>query len=80
MKITPLLTSLLLALSLTGAAHAKVHTAPAAPNAAATIEAEKCVPNAASSCMTDDGWRKLGCAFRAVAQGVAISNIRALCY
>ncbi|MEV4778550.1 PEP-CTERM sorting domain-containing protein [Burkholderia sp. LMU1-1-1.1] len=54
MKITPLLTSLLLALSLTGAAHAKVHTAPAAPNAAATIEAEKCVPNAASSCMTDD--------------------------
>jgi hypothetical protein len=30
--------------------------------------------------LTDDGWRKLGCAFRAVAQGVAISNIRALCY
>lgn len=30
--------------------------------------------------LTDDGWRKLGCAFRAVAQGVAISNIRSLCY
>jgi hypothetical protein len=58
MKITSLLTSLLVALSLTGAAHAKVHNAPAAPNvapnAAATIEAEKCVPNAASSCITAD--------------------------
>lgn len=30
--------------------------------------------------LTDDGWRKLGCVFRAVAQGVAISNIRSLCY
>jgi hypothetical protein len=54
MKITSLLTSLLVALSLTGTAHAKVHTAPAAPNAAATIDAEKCVPNAASSCMSAD--------------------------
>jgi len=51
MKITPLLTSLLIALSLTGAAHAKVAAAPVAPIAPATIEAEKCVPNAASSCM-----------------------------
>ncbi|SEO22419.1 hypothetical protein SAMN05428959_105459 [Duganella sp. CF517] len=30
--------------------------------------------------LTDDGWRKLGCVFRAIAQGVAISNIRSLCY
>lgn len=54
MKITPLVTSLLFALSLTGAAHAKVDAAPAAPIAHATIEAEKCVPNAATSCMTAD--------------------------
>jgi hypothetical protein len=54
MKITPLLTSLLFALSLTGAAQAKVNAAPVAPIAPATIDAEKCVPNAASSCMTAD--------------------------
>lgn len=30
--------------------------------------------------LTDDGWRRLGCAFRAIAQGVAISSIRSLCY
>ncbi|USX21818.1 PEP-CTERM sorting domain-containing protein [Oxalobacteraceae bacterium OTU3REALA1] len=54
MKITPLLTSLLFALSLTGTAHAKVDAAPAAPIAPATIEAEKCVPNAASSCLSAD--------------------------
>ncbi|SEO22405.1 PEP-CTERM protein-sorting domain-containing protein [Duganella sp. CF517] len=54
MKITPLITSLLFALSLTGAAHAKVDAKPAAPIAPATIDAEKCVPNAASSCLTAD--------------------------
>ena len=54
MKTTPLVTSLLFALSLTGTAHAKVDAAPAAPIAHATIEAEKCVPNAATSCMTAD--------------------------
>lgn len=30
--------------------------------------------------LTEDGWHKLGCAFRAIAHGIAISNIRALCY
>lgn len=30
--------------------------------------------------LTDDGWHKLGCVFRAIAQGIAISNIRAVCY
>ena len=54
MKITPLLTSLLFALSLTGTAHAKVDAAPVASNAPATIDAEKCVPNAASSCVGAD--------------------------
>ena len=54
MKTTPLVTSLLFALSLTGTAHAKVDATPAAPIAHATIEAEKCVPNAATSCMTAD--------------------------
>ena len=54
MKITPLLSSLLFALSLAGAAQAKVDVAPAAPNAAATIETEKCAPNGAASCMTAD--------------------------
>lgn len=29
---------------------------------------------------TDDGWHKLGCVFRAAAQGIALSNIRAVCY
>ena len=30
--------------------------------------------------LTDDGWHKLGCALRAVAHGISLSNIRALCY
>ena len=30
--------------------------------------------------LTDDGWHKLGCVFRAIAQGIAITNIRAVCY
>ncbi|USX27850.1 PEP-CTERM sorting domain-containing protein [Oxalobacteraceae bacterium OTU3CINTB1] len=54
MKKTPLLTSVLVALSLTGAAQAKVDATPAAPIAPATIEVEKCVPNAASPCLTAD--------------------------
>ncbi len=28
---------------------------------------------------TDDGWQKLGCVFRAIAHGVALSNIRSIC-
>lgn len=58
MKKTPLFTSLLFALSLTGTAHAKVDAAPAAPIAPATIDAEKCVPNAASSCLSADNAAK----------------------
>lgn len=30
--------------------------------------------------LTEDGWHKLGCACRAIAHGIALSNIRALCY
>lgn len=52
MKILPLLTSLLFALSLSGAAQAKVDVAPAAPTATATIEAEKCAPDSAAPCLT----------------------------
>jgi len=54
MKTTPLLTSLLFALGLAGAAHAKVDATPAAHIAPATIEAEKCVPTAAAPCLTAD--------------------------
>jgi len=28
---------------------------------------------------TDNGWQKLGCVFRAILHGVALSNIRAIC-
>lgn len=28
---------------------------------------------------TEDGWHKLGCVLRALARGVALSNIRAVC-
>jgi hypothetical protein len=28
---------------------------------------------------TDDGWQKLGCIFRALTHGVAITNIHAMC-
>lgn len=28
---------------------------------------------------TDDGWHKLGCVVRAIAHGVALSNIRSVC-
>jgi hypothetical protein len=28
---------------------------------------------------TDNGWHKLGCVFRAVLHGVALSNIRSIC-
>jgi hypothetical protein len=28
---------------------------------------------------TDDGWRKLGCVFRAMFHGIAISSIRGIC-
>ncbi|WP_195763621.1 hypothetical protein [Duganella guangzhouensis] len=28
---------------------------------------------------TDDGWHKLGCVFRALMHGIALSNIRAVC-
>ena len=28
---------------------------------------------------TDDGWHKLGCMLRAIAHGVALSNIRSVC-
>lgn len=54
MKILPLLTPLLFALSLSGAAQAKVDAAPAAPTATATIETEKCAPDAAERCLTAD--------------------------
>jgi hypothetical protein len=29
---------------------------------------------------TDDGWHKLGCALRALGKGIALSNIRSVCY
>lgn len=54
MKITPLLTSMLFALSLSGAAQAKIQAAPAPHTATATIEAEKCAPDATSPCLTSD--------------------------
>jgi hypothetical protein len=28
---------------------------------------------------TDNGWHKLGCVFRAILHGVALSNIRSIC-
>ena len=28
---------------------------------------------------TDNGWQKLGCVFRAILHGVALSNIRSIC-
>jgi hypothetical protein len=28
---------------------------------------------------TDNGWQKLGCVFRAIFHGVALSNIRSIC-
>jgi hypothetical protein len=28
---------------------------------------------------TDNGWGKLGCVFRALAHGVAITNLKAIC-
>lgn len=55
MKISPFLASTLFALSLTGAAQAKVNPAPVAPIAPiapAIIEAEKCAPNATAPCLT----------------------------
>ena len=59
MKILPFLASTLFALSLTGAAQAKVNPAPmalpvpaAAPIAPAIIESEKCAPNATAPCLT----------------------------
>jgi len=54
MKITKLLTSLLIALSFASAVHAKADAASATPNATATIDAEKCVPDATSPCLTAD--------------------------
>jgi len=54
MKKISLLASLLFALSLTGAAYAKADAAPATPNATATIDAEKCAPDATSPCLTAD--------------------------
>lgn len=55
MKILPFLTPLLFALSLSlGAAQAKAGVAPAAPTATATIDTEKCAPDAAAPCLTAD--------------------------
>ena len=51
MKISSFLASTLFALGLSGAAQASVHAAPTAPTAHAIIEAEKCVPNAATRCL-----------------------------
>ncbi|WP_166106480.1 hypothetical protein [Duganella aceris] len=28
---------------------------------------------------TDNGWQKVGCVFRAILHGVALSNIRSIC-
>jgi hypothetical protein len=50
-KILPLLTPLLFALSLTGAVQAEVDVAVPAPVAPATIEVAKCAPHAAVQCL-----------------------------